>query len=75
MVVNPNMSYCAFENTKSAIEQLIDIVSVAVDEGSTLVFSDYEHRAYNRLRGAMSVLAELMDCYDEAEEEQLIEED
>lgn len=31
----PNMSYCAFENTNSAIRQLIDIMSDALDERVT----------------------------------------
>ena len=73
----PNMSYCAFENTESAINQLIGMVSSAVDENYPLNLSPDEHRAYDRLRDAMEVLADLMEAYDEMEasEELLVDED
>lgn len=73
----PNMSYCAFENTESAVNQLIGMLSSAVDENYPLNLSTYEHRAYDRLRDAMEVLADLMEAYDEMEasEELLVDED
>ena len=73
----PNMSYCAFENTESAINQLIGMVSSAVDENYPLDLSPDEHRAYDRLRDAMEVLTDLMEAYDEMEasEDLLVDED
>lgn len=73
----PNMSYCAFENTESAINQLIEMVSTAVDEDCPLDMSMHERRAYNRLRDAMGVLADLMEAHNEMEasEEHLDDED
>jgi len=73
----PNMSYCAFENTESAINQLIGMLSSAVDDDNPLDMSTYERRAYNLLRDAMEVLADLMEAYDEMEvsEELLVDED
>lgn len=73
----PNMSYCAFENTELAVNQLIRMVSTAVDEDYLLFLSTDERRAYNRLRDAMEVLADLMEAHDEMEdsEELLVDED
>jgi len=42
----PNMSYCAFENTTLAMEQLIDMMQAARDEGvSEFVLGMSRHEA------------------------------
>ena len=35
----PNMSYCAFENTQLALEQLYNMVSEAIDSNERLKFT------------------------------------
>lgn len=61
----PNMSYCAFENTASAIDQLLDMLGDAIDEGEPMSMSTYEQMAYNRMRKLTKRLNELMDQYDD----------
>ena len=51
----PSMSYCMFENTSSEIDQLIDRMNDALENGPRGVreffddMSDYEARAFSRL--------------------------
>lgn len=62
----PNMSYCAFENTLSALAQLRDMLSQAVDDGEPLDFSSRdESEAYNNLHEMMEEIAGLMELHDE----------
>lgn len=57
----PNMSYCAAENTLSAIRQLVDLI----EEGSkneTVKHKDgYEYLAIKQLAEEASYLAEMCD--------------
>lgn len=61
----PNMSYCAFENTGRAIDQLIAMLLEATDECEKLDFSHDEQRAYNELRDKMADLVQVMDEYED----------
>lgn len=68
---NPNMSYCAFENTLSALNQLRDMLAQAIDEGEPLEFSSRdEKQAYADLKEVMEEIADLQqqhdDMFDEA---------
>lgn len=64
---SPNMSYCAFENTELAVNQLIGMLSDAIDEGTPLILSDYELRAFNRMKDSLAVLIDLMEQHDDME--------
>ena len=61
----PNMSYCAFENTLSAIRQLQEMVGSAIDENETFDFSsESEKQAFESIQYQMDVLQELMEQYN-----------
>lgn len=45
----PNMSYCMFENTESALEQCVDAMSEAFDVDS-LDMNEHERSAFLRMR-------------------------
>jgi hypothetical protein len=60
------MSYCAFENTGLALDQLIDMVGEALDEGEALDFSSREEEyAFRSIRHRMRDLLEMLGEYDE----------
>lgn len=61
---SPNMSYCAFENTELAVNQLIRMLSDAIENGEPLDMSTYELRAYNRMKDSLAVLIDLMEQHD-----------
>lgn len=61
-----NHSYCAFENTELAINQLISMLSVAIEKGVPLDMSEYESRACQRMRDSLVTLSDAMDDYDSA---------
>ena len=62
----PNMSYCAFENTLSAIRQLQNMVGNAIENDEPLEFSSIqEKQAFEELQIQMDVLQELMEQYNE----------
>lgn len=67
----PNMSYCMFENTKLAMDQLIDNMREALEngrEGAHEFLNDMsreERRAFNEMFG---MCEDLMNCIDEVQE-------
>lgn len=73
----PNMSYCAFENTSHAMEQLIEMLETASDEGMRDFLNDMNSReksAFNeiydlcvRLQEAVVSAQEQADNEDKAE--------
>lgn len=73
----PNMSYCAFENTTLAMQQLIDMMQAAQDEGVSefiLDMSRDEAEAFRnmyemcqRLQHEITVTQELVDAAAKAE--------
>ena len=74
----PNMSYCAFENTTLAMEQLIDMMEAARDEGVAKFIngmSRYEADAFRnmyemceRLQHAIVATQERIDEEAQAED-------
>ena len=76
----PNMSYCAFENTTLAMEQLIDMMEAARDEGVAEFIngmSRYEAEAFRnmyemceRLQHAIVATQEQVDEEAQAEDEE-----
>jgi len=64
----PNMEYCAFENTSSALDQLIEMVQIAVDEDERLTFtSSDEKHAFYYIRDKLEDLMGALDQYMELE--------
>lgn len=67
----PNMQYCMFENTKLAMDQLIDSMREALEngrEGAHEFLNDMsreERRAFNEMFG---MCEDLMNCIDEIQE-------
>jgi hypothetical protein len=59
------MSYCAFENTNLALDQLTDMIGEALDENEPLEMSSpYEASAFRSIRGRMQDLLDLLKEYD-----------
>lgn len=56
----PNMSYCAAENTLSAVRQLIDLIESG-DKDEAVEEKDYEYRAIKQLAEEASYLGEICD--------------
>lgn len=62
----PNMSYCAFENTQLALEQLHHMVSEAIDDNEPLpLTSRDEEYAFENIRETMRELIRALEGYDE----------
>lgn len=63
----PNMSYCAFENTNLALEQLTYMVAETIDDNEKLDFSSRdEEYAFRKIRYNMRELLDLLKEYDQA---------
>lgn len=66
----PNMQYCMFENTKLAMDQLIDSMREALENGREGAYeflndmSREERRAFNEMFG---MCEDLMNCIDEVQ--------
>jgi hypothetical protein len=61
----PNMSYCAFENTSKAMDQLEDMLGNAIDENEPLDINQYERRYFYRMKEQAQKLAAMMEQYEE----------
>lgn len=60
----PNMSYCAFENTQLALEQLHNMVSDAIDDNKPLKLSSRdEEYAFENIQYTMRELMHTMERY------------
>ena len=60
----PNMSYCAFENTQLALEQLYNMVSEAIDSNERLKFTSRdEEYAFENIQYTMTELMRAMEQY------------
>lgn len=61
---NPNMSYCQFENTLAAMQQCMETLSIALDDGEKLNFSSAEEKsAFMRMQQHCESMMSLMDEY------------
>jgi len=62
----PNMSYCAFENTASAIRQLIGMMADAIDEDEPHeMTSRQEKRAFDEMHELIQSFQETLEQYNE----------
>lgn len=61
----PNMSYCAFENTSHAIDQLIGMLSDAIDEHERLDINRYEQHYFRSMKMRAQRLVTMMEQYED----------
>ena len=61
----PNMSYCMFENTVSAMRQILEALSEA-DTKADLNFNQYEQRAYRDLKDICEEIVHEIERLEEA---------
>lgn len=69
MIDTPNMSYCQFENTTRAIDQLITNMQEAIEKGKCTEFvedmNQYEREAFETMVTKITELQEMMETmYD-----------
>ena len=61
----PSMSYCAFENTSGELDQLVDMLERALDDGEPLDLNEYEQRAFENTPSKLRELLELLEEYED----------
>lgn len=72
MIDHPNMSYCQFENTSHAIDQLINNMADALNNNTAREFvedmNQYEREAFESMHAKLEELQEMLavmeDCGD-----------
>ena len=62
----PNMSYCMFENTVSAMRQILEALSEA-DTKADLNLNQYEQRAYQNLKEMCEEIVYEIERLEDAE--------
>jgi hypothetical protein len=65
----PNMSYCAFENTAAAMDQLAEMLDNAVQNNEPLDLNQYELRHYREMHEKCRALMELLEQHEDMVEE------
>jgi hypothetical protein len=75
----PNMSYCAFENTANAMEQIANMIQEAIDANERLDLNRYEQRPFDgmmdRCQGLIHLLEQYQEMVDQLAEDEDPEED
>lgn len=71
----PNMSYCAFENTSNAMDQVANMLEEALQEDEPLELNRYEQRAYEGMYERCRALMELLEQHQQLVEDRAGEED
>lgn len=70
----PNMSYCAFENTTMAMEQIIEMMAEASQENMTDFVSSMSRREHEAFRNMYDVcervMAAIVDAQDQMDNEE-----
>lgn len=70
----PNMSYCAFENTTNAMEQIIEMMAEASQENMTDFVSSMSRREHQAFRNMYDVcervMAAIVDAQDQMDNEE-----
>lgn len=61
----PNMSYCAFENTARAMDQLCQMLESALEDGEPLEFNQYEAPHYRAMFDKCQALMDLIEQHEE----------
>lgn len=71
MIDHPNMSYCQFENTARAIDQLMTNMQEALDSGKWEEFLDsmnqYEREAYDSMAYKCRELQNMLSVMEDRE--------
>lgn len=63
---SPNMSYCQFENTLAAMQQCMETLSIALDDGEKLDFSSAEEKsAFLRMQQQCEEMMDLIEEYND----------
>ena len=65
----PNMSYCAWENTAAAMDQVAGMLEDALDAREKMVLNQYEQRPFNEMWEKCRAMMELLERYEEMVEE------
>ena len=65
----PNMSYCAFENTSNAMDQVAGMVEAALESREPLELNRYEQRPFNEMHEKCRAMMALLERYQEMVEE------
>lgn len=65
----PNMSYCAFENTSRAMNQLCGMLEDAIDNGEPLDLNQYELPHYRAMFDKCQALMALLEEHEELKKE------
>ncbi len=71
MTSYPNMSYCMFQNTRLAMEQLIEAMNEAVSQGPEGIrefFQDMDRSEKQALSDIFNMCEDYMNLADELEE-------
>lgn len=72
MIDSPNMSYCQFENTARAIDQLMTNMQEYIEKGKCLEFvedmNQYERQAFESMSSKLQELQEMLAIMDECME-------
>ena len=61
----PNMSYCAFENTARAMDQLCGMLESALEDGEPLNLNQYEMPHYRAMFDKCQALMDLIEQHEE----------
>lgn len=61
----PNMSYCAFENTAAAMDQVAGMLEAALDSNEPLELNRHEQRPFGEMWEKCRALMELLERHQE----------
>ena len=71
----PNMSYCAFENTSNAMDQVASMLGEALQANEPLELNRYEQRPYEEMYEKCRALMELLEEHQQLVEDKESQED
>jgi hypothetical protein len=66
----PNMSYCAFENTSNAMDQVASMLEAAIERNEPLKLNKHEQRPYKGMRDKCLALMEILEQHQKLAEAQ-----
>jgi hypothetical protein len=65
----PNMSYCMFENTSNAMDQIASALEDAIENNKLLELNQYEERPFTSMHDKCVSLMRLLEDYDQMQAE------
>ena len=71
----PNMSYCAFENTSNAMDQVASMLEEALQANEPLELNRYEQQPYEEMYEKCRALMELLEEHQQLVEDKESQED